>query len=317
MSQTQYAIQSALKDCLKLRQKESCLIVADTPLQSLGESFFKEARLLCKSAFFAVIPEIPEKRIEPSKGIATLMAESNSVILITSRSLSHTQARRKACKNGARIASLPAITSESLERNLNGNYKNIVSLSRKIADILTIGRQGHLATPAGTDLTFSLVRVKGYADTGMIHESGQFSNLPFGEGCAGPVQGSTQGILVVDGSFPIIGKIKIPVRLTIKDGYVVRISGGDEADKIRQILRPFGKSGKNIAEVGIGTNPNAKLTGITLEDEKVLGTVHIGLGNNISFDGKIDAGCHFDGVVLDPTLIIDGKAILEKGQLQV
>ena len=314
---TKFAIQSAFKDCLDLRQKESCLVVADTPMQEIAKAFYDEAQRLSKSSLLMIIPPVHEKHKEPSKGLAALMSESDVVLLITSRSLSHTRARRKACKNGTRIVSLPNISRSTLERGLNGDYKEIVTLSRKIADILTIGRQGRLTTPSGTDLTFSLSRVKGRADTGMVHEPGQFSNLPFGEGCAGPVQGSAQGVLVVDGSFPGIGKIDQPVKLTVKDGYAVRISGGEEAIVMRRMLRPFGKPGKNIAEIGIGTNPHAKFTGMTLEDEKVKGTVHVALGNNLSFDGKIDAGCHFDAVLLKPTLVIDGKAILDNGQLQV
>ncbi|MFH1941329.1 MAG: aminopeptidase [bacterium] len=245
------------------------------------------------------------------------MMKADAIVMLTSRSLSHTNARRRASQNGARIASMPGITKESLLRTLTGDYQEMILKSRKLADILTIGRTAHLTTPAGTKLVFSLSRMKGYSDTGMIHEPGQFSNLPAGEGSVAPVQGSTQGVLVIDGSFPNVGKIESPVHMTVRDGQVIRITGGDEAQKVRKMLRPFGKMSRNIAEIGVGTNPNARLSGCVLEDEKVLGTVHVGLGNNISFGGKVSVGCHFDGVLLKPTFIIDGKMILENGILQV
>ena len=105
--------------------------------------------------------------------------------------------------------------------------------------------------------------------------------------------------------------------MTVKNGYVSRITGGDEADTVRSLLRQFGRPGRNIAEVGVGTNPHAKFTGCTLEDEKVLGNVHVALGNNISFGGKISVRCHYDAVLLKPTLVIDGKTIVENGELQV
>jgi len=311
------AIHSALKDCLKVRQEEMVLILADTPLSELGYQFYKAAKSLSNRPLLLILPEITNHRTEPPKSVASVMADADAIVTLTSHSLSHTNARRRASHRGARIASLPGVTPETLSRTLTGNYKNLINKSRKLADILTIARSAHLTTPAGTDLTFSLTRMRGFADTGMIHEPGQFSNLPAGEGCASPVQGSTHGVLVVDGSFTEIGKIKTPIRMTVKNNHVIRITGSEEANKLRKLLRPFGKLGRNIAEIGIGTNPKAKLTGCTLEDEKVLGTVHVALGDNISFGGKVSAGCHFDGVLLKPTLIIDGKAILENGTLQV
>ena len=105
--------------------------------------------------------------------------------------------------------------------------------------------------------------------------------------------------------------------MTVKNGYVVRITGCDDADTIRTLLRPFGRPGRNIAEIGIGTNPYAKFTGCTLEDEKVMGNIHVALGNNISFGGKIAVRCHFDAVLLKSTLVIDGKTVVENGILQV
>lgn len=317
MSGTRYAIRSALKDCLRIRQKESVLILSDEPMKEIGLSFYQEAKYFSKHVHFLLIPKMIHPYNEPLQGIADLMAQSDIVILATSKSLSHTRARRKACKNGARIVSLPGITTDSLSRTMNGNYKSVVALSRKIADIFTIGKTAHLTSKAGTDMTFSLSRVRGHADTGLVHEPGSFSNLPAGEGCAGPAPGSANGTLIIDGSFPGIGKISQPIRMTVKNGFVIRISGNGDAEKIRQLLRPYGRSGKLIAEIGLGTNPNAKLTGFSLEDEKVKGSVHVALGNNISFDGKNDVPCHYDAIMLKPTLVIDGITIVKDGILQV
>jgi len=311
------AIHSALRDCLKIERNESVLILADNPLSELGYTFYQKAKAIAKKSFLIILPEINNHGSEPPRFVASMMGKTDVIIMLTSRSLSHTKARRRASQQGSRIISLPGVTKEALMRTLTGNYKQMVYYSRKLSDILTIGRSATLTTKKGTHLTFSISRMKGKSDTGMIHQPGQFSNLPAGEGCIGPVQGSTQGILVLDGSFPQIGLIKKPVRMTIKDGQIARIAGDDEAEKIRKLLRPFGKEGRNVAEIAIGTNPDAKITGCTLEDEKVLGTMHIGFGNNVSFGGKVAVKCHFDGVIRKPTLVIDGKTILEEGELQV
>ncbi len=317
MASLSQAIQSILSDCLRVRRAESLLIVTDPRLSALGYQFYIESHQYSKSPSLVAIPEQLNHGTEPPRHIAAYMLSHDVIILITNRSLSHTKARRRASQKGARIASLPAVTKESLTRTLTGKYKEIIDRSRKVADILTIGRSARLTTPAGTDLTFSIARMKGYADTGMIHEPGKFSNLPAGEACAAPVQETANGVVVIDGSFPHVGLIDTPVRMTVKNGNVVRITGGKEAEQIRKLLRSYGKLGRNVAEVGIGTNPQAKLTGCVLEDEKKLGTVHVGLGNNISFGGKVAVPCHYDGVLLKPTMEIDGKFILENGELMV
>jgi 2,5-dihydroxypyridine 5,6-dioxygenase len=317
MQGIQFAIRSIFKDCLQIRPKEHLLILSDEPLKEIGLSLYYESLHFCTESHLLIIPEVTRAYEEPGTSVGAHMAQANCVVLATSKSLSHTRARRKACRNGTRIVSLPGISKESLIRTMTGNYRELITTSLKIADIFTIGKSAHLTSNKGTDLSFSLSRVRGHADTGIVNESGRFSNLPAGEGCAGPAAGLTNGILVIDGSFPGIGKLKNPVKMRVKDGYVIRITGLEEAEKIRKLLRPYGRAGKMIAEIGVGTNPNASFSGFTLEDEKVRGSVHIALGNNVSFDGKNEVPCHFDGILLKPTLKIDGITIVADGVLQV
>ena len=317
MQSLESAIHIVYKECLKIKRNESLLILSDCPKLQIASSFFLIAQIYTEKTSLHILPEIHHVGSEPPQNVAGLMQQFDAIIILTSRSISHTQARRKACKKGVRIISLPNIQEDSLRRAVQWPAKPMLDLSRKIADILNIGRNVRLTTEAGTDLTFSIAKMRGFSDTGLVHDPGRFSNLPAGEGCIAPVQGTAQGTLVVDGSFPEIGLIEHPIRISVKDGQAARISGEAEAVKMRQLLKPFGKKGRNIAELGIGTNPNAKLTGCTLEDEKSLGSVHIALGNNISFDGKVDAKCHFDAILKNPTVVIDGKTILEQGKMLV
>ena len=83
------------------------------------------------------------------------------------------------------------------------------------------------------------------------------------------------------------------------------------------MLQPFGNKGRNIAEIGIGTNDSVKLSGMLLEDEKKLGTVHIALGDNKSMGGKVNVPIHVDGVILKPTVYFDDKIIMKSGKLLV
>ena len=70
----------------------------------------------------------------------------------------------------------------------------------------------------------------------------------------------------------------------------------------------------NVAEIGVGTNPMARLSGNVLEDEKVLGTVHVAFGSNTSFGGSVDAELHLDGIIKYPTVFVDTHVIIKDGK---
>ena len=102
--------------------------------------------------------------------------------------------------------------------------------------------------------------------------------------------------------------------MVIKDGYGTELRGGSEAETLSNILQDKGKAAKNIAELGIGTNEKALPSGSVLEDEKVMGTVHVAIGDNTTFGGVVKAPLHIDGIIKTPTLAIDGQMIIKKGK---
>jgi leucyl aminopeptidase (aminopeptidase T) len=154
------------------------------------------------------------------------------------------------------------------------------------------------------------------ADDGDLTASGAFGNLPAGEGFVAPVEGATGGLVVFDGSIWPIGKLDDPLTIEIEDGYATAMSGG-QADEFDRVLRRYGRDADAVAELGIGTNDAAELTGNVLEDEKILGTIHVAFGDNHTFGGAIRVSSHQDGVVLAPTVRIDSAVVLEDGRLLV
>ena len=72
-----------------------------------------------------------------------------------------------------------------------------------------------------------------------------------------------------------------------------------------------------VAEFGIGTNYKAKIIGQILEDEKVLGTIHLAFGNNLSMGGVLDVPIHIDGLLKQPTVLLDDVVIMDKGVLSI
>jgi leucyl aminopeptidase (aminopeptidase T) len=107
------------------------------------------------------------------------------------------------------------------------------------------------------------------------------------------------------------------IRLKIEKGYVTGIEGGKPADTLKEILRPHGKPALNIAEFGVGTNDAARLIGEILEDEKVMGTVHVALGNNKSMGGTIGVQSHLDGLIKKPSFSLDGREIMKDGDFLI
>ena len=95
------------------------------------------------------------------------------------------------------------------------------------------------------------------------------------------------------------------------------ISGGKEADLLQKMVDEVGERGRNLAELGVGTNYMAVISGAILEDEKVAGTVHLALGNNVSMGGTFNVGFHVDGIITRPTLRIDDFVLLDQGTLKV
>jgi leucyl aminopeptidase (aminopeptidase T) len=83
------------------------------------------------------------------------------------------------------------------------------------------------------------------------------------------------------------------------------------------MLTAAGAGGTNVAELGIGTNERAIVTGNLLEDEKILGTCHVAFGASAGIGGTVQVPIHEDCVVMKPDISVDGRPILRAGELLV
>ncbi len=304
----------ALTECMEVKVGEVCLIVTDEKLFSLAMHFAQASReLQVETLVISMTPRAIHSE-EPPAPIAGALLAANCAFLITSVSMSHTKARAAATEAGVRIASMPGLTVDMVRGPLNADYDDIVHLSQGIAKMLTEASQAILLSEKGTHLTFVLTGRQAVADTGMLQQSGVWSNLPAGEGYIAPLEGKTTGTLVIDGMMAGIGLLKEPIVATVSDGRIINISGGEEALTLEKILSEADENAYCIAELGVGTNRVAGLMGSILVDEKVFGTVHVAIGNNRFFGGQQHSKIHLDGVLLEPTLILDGKTVIDRGQ---
>ena len=307
----------AVRDCLGLQARERTLVVTDEPLRVIGYALRQAARDLGSEVILAEILPRRTNGEEPPAEIAALMGIVDVVLCPTSKSLTHTDARRAASANGVRIATLPGVTEEIMVRCMNADYHQIAARTQRICALMETARAIRVTAPAGTDITMPIEGRKAHASSGIFREKGQWGNLPTGEAYLAPVEGRSRGVVVVDGSMASVGMVTRPIRITVEGGYATAIEGGEEAAKLRALLEPHGKDAYTVAEFGIGTNDKAILTGNILEDEKVMGTIHIAFGDNKSMGGSVRVASHLDGLVTKPSVWFDDRPIMRDGRLLV
>ncbi len=318
MNDLQKAALIAVKDCMAVTSQENVLIITDAARKRIGEALFHAAQELGNEAFLLEMTAREVNGQEPPRPVAEMMKMVEVVLCPTTKSLTHTDARREACKAGARVGTLPGITEDMMTRTMSADYHRIAELTYKVTELLDKGNTARLTTPLGTDITIPIEGIKAISSTGLITKPGTYGNLPSGESYLMPAEGKSNGVFVVDGSMAGIGKITgEPVRIVVEDGYAVEIAGGAEAQKLNELVEKIGRPASNLAELGIGTNYMAQITGEILEDEKVLGTVHLALGNNVSMGGTVNVGFHVDGIMTRPTLTIDDVPLLKDGKLLI
>ncbi len=305
----------ALRDCMGLLKEETLLIDTDELKRDIGLALHEAGKGLCRES---ILVEIQSREIngeEPPAIIAELMQKVDVVVCPTHKSLTHTDARRNAVKMGARVGTMPGIGIDTMVRCLSADYDRVIKLTNFIAEKLQGVSTIRVVTEKGTDISMPVKGRKIIPSTGVLRNKGESGNLPSGEVYLAPWEGQSNGRVVIDGSMAGLGMLKKPITITVKDGYAEEITGGKQAKKLTALLDKSGHEARAVAEFGIGTNYKAILTGEILEDEKVLGTIHIAFGNNLTMGGKIAVNSHLDGLVMEPDVYFDEVAIMAKGNM--
>lgn len=303
-------LEEVLKETLGISREEEVLVVCDSLSYGVGEIIREAAEKLSNEVVvLSMHPRVTHGE-EPPKLVARAMRASDVVIAPTTKSLSHTEARREACEAGTRVATLPAITDEMLTSGaMLADYAEVREMAEFLAGKLCRGKRIEIKTALGTDFTASLEGREALADSGYLRKRGAFGNLPAGEAFVAPLEGTAKGRVVVDASMGNLDKLSEPLKLEVGEGRVVSTS----SRKLDELLSGVENS-EVIAEVGIGCNPNARVTGHPLEDEKAFRTAHIALGDNHTFGGRNRCSLHIDGIFLNPSVWVDEEKLMEKGE---
>ena len=244
----------------------------------------------------------------------------DAVIALSNYSTSHTQFRNLltgVCSS--RYASMPLFDFAMIEGPMGTDWKVLSKKTLAVARMVNKAETIEMTTSNGSSLIVSKKGRKALADTGILTNPGAFGNLPAGEVFFAPLEGSAQGVLVLE--WAPTRQLNKAVTLLIKEGLVQEVSGDDPYAAVLRAKLAERPENRNIAEVGIGTNSMAKRPDNILESEKILGTIHIALGDNSSFGGKISTPFHQDFVFFRPTVTLAGKdssriCLLKKGIFQ-
>src|SRR5699024_8578584 len=254
-------------------------------------------------------PRSSDGEVPPIK-IAAAMKESDVFISAVHTSITHTYAVKHAVENGARGIMLTQFDENMLiDSGVHADFPKAASTCNNVAKILENARNIHLTTTYGTDLTMSAKGRKSNAMTGMV-KSGQFAPVPTIEANVSPLEGSAHGKIVCNASIPYIdiGVLEENVEVNVEDGLITSIEGGDQANILKENLQSKkDENVYNIAEIGIGLNPECKFIGLMLEDEGVFGSVHIGIGSSVTLGGNVKAACHYDLIMTGVTLVVEDR----------
>jgi aminopeptidase len=238
------------------------------------------------------------------------------VVALANYSTSHTSFRKLLTELGARYASMPLFEVEMLDTSLDVDLRKLEKVTLGIAQILSWGEEVEIRAPNGTHLYLSIEGRKATADTGNLTAPGSFGNLPAGEAFIAPVEGTTQGTFVAE--WGSTRKLDTLTEFHIRNGEVVRVEG--DPGLVQYLEETFEKYplARNIAELGIGTNPRASRPDNILEAEKIAGTIHLALGDNSTFGGRVKVPFHQDFVLFEPTVIVkrgeEEREILRQGR---
>jgi leucyl aminopeptidase (aminopeptidase T) len=302
-----------------VRQGDKVLVVTDEAKLKVGKVFLSACQDLGAESVLALMPLDGEHGNEPPDTIAAAMTAADIVFAPTTHAITHTRARLNAHAAGSRVVILRGVDEDMMIKGAMAvDFKEVKEITARVAKALNNTSEIKVKSPAGTDVTLSVAGRRFFTLDGYFQDEMGFAALPGGECPTSPVEGTTNGSIVIDYSMDSIGRLSQPLLFNVKSGRVISVTGSpQEANAIERLLEKE-ENACNIAEFSIGTNPRARLKGNLAEDKKRLGTVHFAIGDNRSLGGIVEANIHLDGLMLEPTVIADNhKVLVRNGHLMV
>lgn len=305
-----------VEQLMSVRPDEEVLVISDPTKASVGRALTNAARATGSDAHLILMPQLASHGNEPTDVVAEAMMAADVILTATTHAITHTHARLNATAAGARTAILRGVTEEMMiEGGMSTDFEKLRENTTVVRNVLDTAEEAEVRSPTGTDIWIDLSGRDAFSLDGFYHDNYGFATLPPGEAPTSPAEGTATGTIVIDYSMDNIGRLDEPIELTFEEGHATAISGGADASRLRTIVEKADENAGNLAEFAIGTNPDARLVGNLAEDKKRAGTTHFAIGDNESLGGSLQSDIHLDGLVLEPTVWLDGEVVLEEGTL--
>jgi len=250
--------------------------------------------------------------------VAAAMKAAELVIAPCRQNVAHTQARREAQQAGVKVMVLPESDSDDffLAAGWSADFTALRPQIDALADAFTRARTARVWSTAGTDITMSLEGRRGRSLNGFVNTEDISAGYCL-EASIAPVEGTAEGRIVVNGSIPGVGLVgDTPVEIRFERGLAVSVEGGQVGSRFRDLLAGFNDPNVyNLGELGVGMNPMCALDGTMLSDESVYGGFQLALGTSAYIGGTCKAAAHYDTIVVDAVLELDGRRVFEGTRL--
>lgn len=309
---TDRAFANVLEQCLGIRTGEEVVLLVDS-----GSDPRVVERLVSgieERGAVPIVAELPTPMLpgeEPPRAVGRMLLGADAAIELTSLFIGSSQARQEATRHGVRYLAMPGIVLDTFRAGgpLDVDFDALRSSAEAIGKAWTQARRFRLATPGGTDLTGSVDGRPGRVLHGIARSPGAYMAPPDIEAGTAPVEGTANGVVVIDADLLFMGKgpLDEPVRLEFVDGLLAGIDGSEATRLSDMLARCNDDRMRNLAEVSIGLNPAGRVCSVPMETESAIGTAHIALGNSIAYGGVVDAVAHLDCVMRDATLTLDDE----------
>ena len=310
----------AVSQCAGIKPGENVVIACDTNKMRLAEALAAAAYAVGGIPTIAAFPPTGAHGAQVPEPVVGACARSDVFFLPTTWSMTHTDARIEAIKNGARGTTMCEVTEDCIcTGGILADYEENDRLGRKLGTVIAKGKTIRITSSAGTDLTGEITGRPVQYETGLFREPGQFAALPNSELNISPIEGTTEGVIVGNVRLMGFGILRDePVTIEVRAGEISRVTGGKAADYLNETLKSFNdRKAYNLAEFAVGLNSFCRSYATNLEDLGKLGFGHNGIGSNYAIGGDVLAPCHIDVIYSEATLEIDGQVILDKGKVLV
>jgi leucyl aminopeptidase (aminopeptidase T) len=317
------ATRKLVEEVFPIKPGENVVVTVDTVTDiRVARETVKAIYALGAIPTLIIHPVTPEAASEPPPPVAHALLGADAWIEFEESSyLLYSDAWKKAMEAGVRFLTLGGNVDSLVKMVGQVNYPVLDKFANKLVELCNKATNLYVKSTEGTNLRF-MVDPKGSFGH-IIREGSSVANfkgpgilqVPSGQCNIGHIPNSVEGTIVFDGSIlppDEIGVLREPVQLTIHEGRIIKITGGQEARILEKWLASFNHPAiYEMAHCGtFGFNPGVKhCKGDVTHDERVFGCMEFGIG-----PAWAESPGHTDGVVLHPSVWADEIQLEQDGK---